>query len=112
MLQSEKAWKKTYFKDRNEHGERYIKQSINLLTNFNTRNPMEKENPCFCGSKRVLASVHGPKGRKGGQGTIVGLLYLLSITVYPTIENTNGNNLLNHQKQPILNQERNSSNNN
>jgi len=59
--------------DRNEHGERDLKQSINLLTNCNTRNPMEKENLCFCGSKRVLASVHGPKGRKGGQGFFDGL---------------------------------------
>jgi len=73
---------------------------------------MEKENLCFCGSKRVLASVHGPKGRKGCQGSIDGLLYLLSIDVQAATENSNGNNLLNHQKQPILNQERNLSNNN
>jgi len=48
--------------DRNEHGEIYLKQSINLLINYNTINPMEKANMCFCGSKRILASVHGPKG--------------------------------------------------
>ena len=66
----------------------------------------------FCGSKTVLASLHGPGGRKGGQGTIAGLLYLLSTTIQPTIGNKNGNNLLNHQKQPILNQERNLSNSN
>jgi len=53
-------------KTQNEHGERDLKLSINLLTNYNTRNPMEKENLCFCGSKRVLASVQGPTGRKGG----------------------------------------------
>lgn len=52
--------------DRNEHGERDLKQSINLLTNCNIINPTEKANLCFCGSKRVLVSVHGPKGRKGG----------------------------------------------
>ena len=33
--------------DRNEHGERDLKQSINLLTNYNTRIPMEKANLCF-----------------------------------------------------------------
>jgi len=73
---------------------------------------MGKENLCFCGSKMVLALVHGPKGRKGGQDSIDGLLYLLSIIVQHAAENSNGNNLLNHQKQPILNQERNLSNNN
>ena len=64
---------------------------------------MEKENLRFCGNKRLLALVHGPKGKKGGQGSIDGLLYLLSIIVQPTIENSNGNNLLNHQNKPILN---------
>jgi len=64
MLQEKKEWKKTYCKDRNEHHEIDLKQSINLLTKCNTRNPMEKGNLCFCGSKRVLALVHGPKGRK------------------------------------------------
>lgn len=59
--------------DRNEHVERDLKQSINLITNCNGRHPMEKANLCFCGSKRVLASVHGPKGRKGGQDSIDGL---------------------------------------
>jgi len=88
---------------RNEHSERDIKQIINLLTNYNTRNPMEKANLCFCGIKRVLALVHGPKGRKGGQGSVDCLLYLLFIIVQPAMENSNGNNLLNHQKQPILN---------
>jgi hypothetical protein len=84
-------WKESmeeiYCKDRNEHGEIDLKQSINLLTNCNTRNPMEKENLCFCGSKRVLASVHGPKGRKGGQGSVDGLFVSFSITIQPTIEN-------------------------
>lgn len=87
MLHGKKAWKEIYCKDRNEHGERDLKQSINLLTNCNTRNPMEKENLCFCGSKRVLASVHGPKGRKGGQGSIDGIFVSFPITVQPAIEN-------------------------
>jgi len=33
--------------DRNEHGEGDLKQSINLPTNYNTRNPMEKANLYF-----------------------------------------------------------------
>lgn len=33
--------------DRNEHGERDLKERINLLTNCNTRNSMEKANLCF-----------------------------------------------------------------
>ena len=67
-----------YCKDINEHGKIDLQQSINLLTNCNTRNPMAKENLCFCGSKRVLASVHGPRGRKGGQGSIDGLFVSFS----------------------------------
>ena len=59
--------------NRNGNGEIDLKKSINLLTNCNTRNPMEKENMCFCGSKRVLASVHDPNRRKGGHGSIDGL---------------------------------------
>ena len=83
MLCGNKAWKEIYCKHRNEHVEIDIKQSINLLTNYNTRNPMEKENLCFCGIKRVLASVHGPKGRKGGQGSVDGL-FVSSFYHYPT----------------------------
>lgn len=60
-------------KDRNEHGEIDLMQIINLLTNCNTINPMEKANLCFCGNNRVLALVHGPKGRKGGQGSVDGI---------------------------------------
>ena len=33
--------------DRNEHGERDLKQRINLVTNYNIRNPKEKANLCF-----------------------------------------------------------------
>lgn len=67
---------------------------------------MEKENLCFWGNKRVFASIHSPKGRKRGHGIVSSLLNLLYITSYLAIENTNERKRLNHQKQPILNQEK------
>ena len=74
--------------DKNEHGERDLKQSINLLINLTTRNLMEKANLCFfCSSKRVLALVHGPRGRKGGQGSVDGIFVSSSITFKPAIAN-------------------------
>ena len=53
-----------------------------------------------------------PKGGKEAKALLMAFLYLLSIIVQPDIENSNGNNLPNYQKQPILNQERNLYNNN
>lgn len=40
--------------DKNEHGERDLKKNINLLTNYNTRNPMEKANLCFLWQQESL----------------------------------------------------------
>jgi len=31
---------------------------------------MEEEKLCLCGNKSVLTLDHGPKGKKGGQGSI------------------------------------------
>lgn len=89
--------------DRHEHGERDLKKIINLLTTITLEILWKRKIYVFCGSKRVLASVHGPKGRKGGQGYVDCLLYLIYITIQPAMENANGSNLLNHQKQSILN---------
>lgn len=54
MLYGKEAWKEIYFKDRNEHGGIDLQQNMNLLTNFNTRNPMEKANLCFLWKKEGL----------------------------------------------------------
>jgi len=42
---------------------------------------MEEEKLCFYGNKSVLAAAHGPKGKKGVQGSVDGLLYLSPITI-------------------------------
>jgi len=73
---------------------------------------MNEENLCFWDNKRVFALDHGPKGRKIGQGMVISLLNLFFTTAYPAIEIKNGSKLLNHKKKPILNHERNTSNNN
>jgi len=41
--------------DINEHGERDLKQIINLLTNCNPINPMEKANLCFLWQQEGLS---------------------------------------------------------
>ena len=68
--------------DRNEHGERDLKQSINLLTNRNTRNPMEKANLCFFVAARgSWPKFMVPKGGNEAKALLMSFLYLLSIIV-------------------------------
>ena len=73
-----------------KHGKRFIVEiemimeewnwgkTLTFESNYNTRNCMEEAKLCFCGSKSVLTSAHGPEGRKGGQGSIDGLFVSLS----------------------------------
>ena len=68
--------------DKNEHGERYLKKNIYLLTNCNTRNPMEKANLCFFVVARgSWPQFMVPNGGKEAKALLTALLYLLAITV-------------------------------
>jgi len=53
-----------------------------------------------------------PRGGNEAKAPLMASSYLLSITIQLALENLNGNNLINYQKQPILNQERNFFDNN
>ena len=67
--------------DRNEHGERDIKQSIKLLTNYNNRNPMEKENRCFfVATRESWTQFIVPKGEKEAKALLIAFyIFFLSL---------------------------------
>ena len=67
--------------DRNEHGERDLKQSINLLMNCNNRNPMEKANLCFFVATRgSWPQFMVPKGGKEVKAMLIAFsIFFLSL---------------------------------
>ena len=70
-------------KNRNEHGERDIKQSINLLTTGTLEILWKMQIYVFSGSKRVLASVHGPKGGKEAKALLISFyIFFPSFSTY------------------------------
>ena len=88
MQYGKKIWKEIYFKDRNEHGEIDLQQSINLLTNY-TLEILWKRQICvfFVAARGSWPQFMVSEGGKESKALLMAFLHIFPITIQPATAN-------------------------